>query len=64
MAAQTGREMTVEAWAAELGCVPETLRKAIRRHELLARRLPLKRGRPYLIHARDMQAFLDKRRAQ
>lgn len=57
-----GRVMTVSQWSEELGCVPETLRKAIRRKQLLAYRKPLVKGRPYQIESHDMAAFLAKRR--
>jgi hypothetical protein len=62
MPVQRGREMTVAQWAEELGCRQETLRRAIRRHDLLAKRRPLGRGLPYVIDARDMDTFLAKRR--
>jgi predicted transcriptional regulator len=64
MAVQRGRVMTVAKWAVELGCTEETLRKAIRRKQLLAVRKPLVRGMPYEINAIDMDAFLLKRRSQ
>lgn len=63
MPAQTGRRMTVAQWAAELGCTQETLRRAIRGRELLAQHQVFGKGRPYLIDARDMATFLEKRRS-
>lgn len=64
MAPLTGprRLMTVKAWSEELGCNPETLRRAIRRRQLLATFDPLSKGPGYVIAADDMAAFLDKRR--
>lgn len=41
----------------------ETLRRAIRRKELLATIDPLSRGPQYVATAADFQAFLEKRRA-
>jgi len=57
-----GRVMTITQWAKELGCHVETLRRAIRRKELLATRDPLSPGLPYVISAADMASFLEKRR--
>lgn len=56
------REMTTEEWAQELGCHPETLRRAIRRRQLLAHKRPLSVGPVYVISAADMASFLEKRR--
>jgi len=56
------RRMTVEQAAQTAGCHPETIRRAIRRHELLAQREPVKRGRGYVILAADLAAFMEKRR--
>lgn len=49
-------------WAAELGCSVETLRRAIRRKELLAQIDPVSKGPQYVATAADIQAFLEKRR--
>lgn len=56
--------MTPAEWAAELGCTPETIRRAIRRKELLAERSPLGKGLPYQITARNMARFLEDRRTR
>lgn len=56
------RKMGVDEAAATVGCHPETIRRAIRRHELLATREPFKRGRGYVILATDLHAFMEKRR--
>ena len=58
----TARKMGVAKAAVEAGCHPETIRRAIRRHELLATREPTKRGRGYVILAVDLAAFIEKRR--
>lgn len=50
-------------WAESLGCSVETLRRAVRRKELLATIDPLSRGPQYVATATDVQAFLEKRRA-
>jgi excisionase family DNA binding protein len=55
--------MTVEEFATQQGCHVETIRRAIRRGELLAAKDPLSKGPRYLIDAIDAKAFLDKRRA-
>lgn len=49
-------------WAEELGCSVETLRRAIRRKELLATIDPVSKGPQYVATAADVQAFLEKRR--
>jgi hypothetical protein len=50
-------------WALQLGCSVETLRRAVRRKELLATIDPVSRGPQYVATAADVQAFLEKRRA-
>lgn len=56
------RTMDVREAAATAECNPETIRRAIRRKELLATRQATKRGRGYIITAADLAAFLAKRR--
>lgn len=56
------RKFTVAEAAIQLGCHPETIRRAIRDKELLATREPTKRGRGYIILATDLAAFQEKRR--
>lgn len=58
-----GRKLTVEEAALQQGCHVETIRRAIRRKELLAIKDPLSKGPRYLIDSADLKAFLDKRRA-
>jgi excisionase family DNA binding protein len=55
--------LTVEDAAVQLGCHVETIRRAIRRKELLAFKDPVSKGPRYLIDSADLKAFLDKRRA-
>jgi excisionase family DNA binding protein len=62
MGQQKQRELTVEQAATTAECHPETIRRAIRRKELLARRQPTKRGRGYVISATDLASFIEKRR--
>lgn len=50
-------------WAEAAGCSVETLRRAIRRKELLATIDPLSRGPQYVVTPTDFAAFLEKRRA-
>lgn len=57
-----GRKLTVEEFAVQQGCHVETIRRAIRRGELLATLDPLSKGPRYLIDSIDAKAFLDKRR--
>lgn len=57
-----GRKLSVEQAATQLGCHPETIRRAIRAKELLATREPTKRGRGYVILAADLASFAEKRR--
>jgi excisionase family DNA binding protein len=57
------RKMSVAEAAAESGCNAETIRRAIRSHELPASVHPTKPGRPFEIDAADLKAFLDARRA-
>jgi len=64
MPVKTGQSKSVAQWAAELGCTQETLRRAIRNRELLARRKPFGRGLPYEIDSRDMATFIEKRRTR
>jgi hypothetical protein len=54
---------SLEYWASQAGCTVETLRRAIRRKELLAVKEPLSRGPRYVVTPTDFQAFLEKRRA-
>lgn len=49
-------------WAKEAGCSVETLRRAIRKRELLATIEPLSRGPRYVVQPTDFAAFLAKRR--
>jgi excisionase family DNA binding protein len=56
------RKLTVEQAARTAECHPETIRRAIRRRELLATREPTKRGRGYVILAADLASFIEKRR--
>lgn len=58
----TDRKLSVEQAAATVGCHPETIRRAIRRRELLATKEPTKRGRGYVILAADLASFMEKRR--
>lgn len=53
--------LSVEEAATAQGCSQETIRRAIRRKELLATRHPTKSGRPYQIARPDLKAWLDKR---
>jgi hypothetical protein len=53
---------TTKEWAEELGCHPETLRRAIRKRQLLAVKDPLSLGQTYIVTPADMLAFLEKRR--
>ena len=56
------RKLTVPQAAKTAACHPETIRRAIRRKELLATREPTKRGRGYVILAADLGSFMEKRR--
>ncbi len=56
------RKFTVSQAAIEAHCNPETIRRAIRRKELLATREPTKRGRGYVILSSDLAAFMERRR--
>lgn len=56
------RRLNVEQAAITAECHPETIRRAIRRRELLATREPTKRGRGYVILAADLHSFIEKRR--
>lgn len=56
------RKLDVTAAAKAAECNPETIRRAIRRRELLATREPTKRGRGYVILVTDLSAWLEKRR--
>jgi excisionase family DNA binding protein len=57
-----GRVFTVKQAAGHAGCHPETIRRAIRRRELLATKEPTKRGRGYVILPHDLNSWLEKRR--
>ena len=54
---------TTAQWAEELGVNVETIRRAIRRKQVLATKLPMSPGPTYVITHADMAAFLEKRRA-
>jgi hypothetical protein len=56
------RRFSVISAAVQVGCHPETIRRAIRSKELLATREPVKRGRAYVILAADLASFVEKRR--
>ena len=56
------RRFSTEQAAAQARCNPETIRRAIRRKELLATKEPTKRGRGYVILAADLASWLEKRR--
>jgi excisionase family DNA binding protein len=56
------RRLSVDEAAVTADCHPETIRRAIRRRELLATREPTKRGRGYVILAADLHSFIEKRR--
>jgi len=62
VATPQGRKFNVEAAANAAFCHPETIRRAIRRRELLATREPTRRGRGYVILAADLHSFIEKRR--
>lgn len=57
------RLLTVEDAAVQLGCHVETIRRAIRRKELLAHKDPVSKGPRYLIAAEDLRSFVEKRKA-
>jgi excisionase family DNA binding protein len=59
---QPVRLLDVQQAARTAGCHPETIRRAIRRKELLAQREPVKRGRGFIITTADLAAWLEKRR--
>lgn len=56
-----GRQVTVPVAAELAKCHQETIRRAIRAKELLAKRHPTKPGRPWLIYVTDLSAWLEKR---
>jgi excisionase family DNA binding protein len=58
----TQRLITIDEASVQLNCSPETLRRAIRRKELLAKKDPLSKGPRYVIEPSDLAAFLEKRR--
>ena len=58
------RKFSVTGAAEIAGCNPETIRRAIRRRELLATREPTARGRGYVILSSDLAAFLERRRTE
>ncbi len=58
----TARKLDVLGAAEAAKCHPETIRRAIRRKELLATREPTKRGRGFVILATDLASWLEKRR--
>lgn len=57
-----GKGLSVREAALRAKCHEETLRRWIRRGELLAKREPLGVGRRMLIDPMDLAAFLEKRR--
>lgn len=57
----TDRHYTVVQLAKQLGCHPETIKRAIRRGELGASRDPLAPGRPLLISEAEKRAFIARR---
>lgn len=62
----TGRPvvlLSVAEAAARRGCNVETIRRAIRTKELLAKRSPTAPGRPFVIRETDFEAFLKRRSA-
>lgn len=56
------RKLTVEEMATIGKCHVESIRRAIRRGELLATKVPLSKGPRYESDSIDFKAFLDKRR--
>lgn len=54
-------ELTVPAAAALAHCANETIRRAIRKGELLAKRHPTESGHGFRIFRTDLDAFLTKR---
>lgn len=59
MSAKSEHTYTVATAARELSVGQETIRRAIRRGDLKARRLEyLRAGRPYVILASDLAAFV------
>jgi excisionase family DNA binding protein len=56
------RKLTTAQAAAEVGCHVETIRRAIRRKELLASYDPAGRGRGFIIVSHDLAAWLERRR--
>jgi excisionase family DNA binding protein len=56
-------DLTLSEGAKIAECHQETLRRAIATKELLARRHPTRRGRPWLIRRRDLDTFLKARAA-
>lgn len=54
-------ELGVADAAGLAGSCPETIRRAIRSGELLAKRHPTDRGHPFRIFRTDLAAFLQKR---
>jgi len=58
------RKFSAQQAADQLGCNVETIRRAIRRKELLATRDPIRRGRGWVILAVDLSNFVEKRKVQ
>jgi excisionase family DNA binding protein len=56
------RFVSVKGAAELLGVHPETIRRAIRRKELLAQKEPFSKGPRYLISVADLKALQEKRR--
>jgi excisionase family DNA binding protein len=56
------RSFSAQQAADQLGCHVETIRRAVRRKELLATKDPLGRGRGYVILATDLASFVEKRK--
>ncbi len=55
---------TTREWAEELGCHPETIRRAIRAKELLAEIDPLSKGPTYRMTSKSIARWLEDRRTR
>lgn len=58
------RFQTTREWAQELGCNPETIRRAYRRKELLGERDPLTKGPTLIFSAKNIARWLEDRRTR
>lgn len=56
------RRLTTAEAAEAAGCCQETIRRAVRRKELLATKEPTRRGRGLVILTTDLAAWLERRR--